>query len=72
MKYLRWITTKDMEFFRVKKDIPFMKYSKISAVISTTVFILAVIFIVIAQLFNNSTWNSKPDVKFQLSGHIIA
>jgi len=34
-----------MEFFRVKKDIPFMKYSKISAVISTTVFILAVFFI---------------------------
>ena len=39
-----------MEFFRVKKDIPFMKYSKISAVISTTVFILAVIFIVIRGL----------------------
>ncbi len=34
-----------MEIFRVKKDIPFMKYSKISAVISTTVFILAVFFI---------------------------
>ena len=39
-----------MEFFRVKKDIPFMKYSKISAVISTTVFILAVFFIVIRGL----------------------
>ena len=39
-----------MEIFRVKKDIPFMKYSKISAVISTTVFILAVLFIVIRGL----------------------
>jgi len=39
-----------MEFFRVKKDIPFMKYSKISAVISTTVFILAVFFIIIRGL----------------------
>jgi preprotein translocase subunit SecF len=39
-----------MEFFRVKKDIPFMKYSKISAVISTTAFILAVFFIVIRGL----------------------
>ena len=39
-----------MEFFRVKKDIPFMKFSKISAVISTTAFILAVFFIVIRGL----------------------
>jgi len=50
VKFLRWITTKDMEFFRVKKDIPFMKYSKISAVISTTAFILAVLFIIIRGL----------------------
>ena len=50
MKFLRWITTKDMEFFRVKKDIPFMKYSKISAVISTTAFILAVFFLVFRGL----------------------
>ena len=50
MKYLRWIITKDMEIFRVKKDIPFMKYSKISAVLSTTVFILAIFFIVIRGL----------------------
>jgi preprotein translocase subunit SecF len=50
VKFLKWITTKDMEFFRVKKDIPFMKYSKISAVISTTAFILAVFFIVIRGL----------------------
>ncbi|MAR99818.1 MAG: protein translocase subunit SecF [Nitrosomonadales bacterium] len=34
-----------MEIFRVKKDIPFMKYSKISAVISITTFILAIFFI---------------------------
>ena len=39
-----------MEFFRVKKDIPFMKYSRISAVISTTVFILAILFIVFRGL----------------------
>ncbi|MDC0126964.1 protein translocase subunit SecF [Methylophilaceae bacterium] len=39
-----------MEFFRVKKDIPFMKYSKISAVISTTVFILAIFFIIVRGL----------------------
>ena len=39
-----------MEFFRVKKDIPFMKYSRISAVISTTAFILAILFIVFRGL----------------------
>ena len=39
-----------MEIFRVKKDIPFMKYSKISAVISTTAFILAVLFIIFRGL----------------------
>jgi len=39
-----------MEFFRVKKDVPFMKYSKISAVISTTAFILAVLFIIFRGL----------------------
>ena len=39
-----------MEFFRVKKDIPFMKYSRISAVISTTVFISAILFIVFRGL----------------------
>ena len=46
MKYLKWKITKDMEIFRVKKDIPFMKYSRISAVISITTFILAIFFIV--------------------------
>ena len=39
-----------MEFFRVKKDIAFMKYSRISAVISTTAFILAIFFIVFRGL----------------------
>ena len=39
-----------MEFFRVKKDIPFMKYSRISAVISTTAFILAIFFIIFRGL----------------------
>ena len=39
-----------MEFFRVKKDIPFMKYSRISAVISTTAFILSVLFIIFRGL----------------------
>ena len=39
-----------MEIFRVKKDIPFMKYSKISAVISTTAFILVVLFIIFRGL----------------------
>jgi len=46
VKYLKWKITKDMEIFRVKKDIPFMKYSRISAVISITTFILAIFFIV--------------------------
>lgn len=50
MKYLKWIITKDMEIFRVKKDIPFMKYSKISAVISITTFILAIFFITLRGL----------------------
>ena len=39
-----------MEIFRVKKDIPFMKYSKISAVISVATFILAVFFIILRGL----------------------
>mgnify|MGYP001587180735 FL=1 len=39
-----------MEIFRVKKDIPFMKYSKISAVISITTFILAIFFITLRGL----------------------
>jgi preprotein translocase subunit SecF len=50
VKYLKWIITKDMEIFRVKKDIPFMKYSKISAVISITTFILAIFFITLRGL----------------------
>jgi preprotein translocase subunit SecF len=39
-----------MEFFRVKKDINFMKYSKISAVISITTFVMAVFFLVTKNL----------------------
>ena len=35
-----------MEFFRVKKDIPFMRYRKLSAVISILTFILAVFFLI--------------------------
>jgi preprotein translocase subunit SecF len=35
-----------MEFFRVKKDIPFMKYRKLSAVISILTFVLAVFFLI--------------------------
>ncbi len=34
-----------MEIFRVKKDIPFMKYSKISAVVSILTFLLSVTFL---------------------------
>ena len=34
-----------MEIFRVKKDIPFMKYRNISAVISTSIFILSIAFL---------------------------
>ena len=34
-----------MEIFRVKKDIPFMKYRSISAVISTSIFILSIAFL---------------------------
>ncbi|KRO78303.1 MAG: protein translocase subunit SecF [Nitrosomonadales bacterium] len=39
-----------MEIFRVKKDIPFMKYRGISAVISTLTFVLAVAFLSIKGL----------------------
>tara|TARA_B100000035_G_scaffold315452_1_gene336376 strand:+ start:10462 stop:11400 length:939 start_codon:yes stop_codon:yes gene_type:complete len=39
-----------MEIFRVKKDIPFMKYRSISAVISTSIFILSVVFLVLKGL----------------------
>lgn len=35
-----------MEFFRVKKDIPFMRYRKLSAVISILTFFLAVFFLI--------------------------
>lgn len=34
-----------MEIFRVKNDIPFMKYRSISAVISTSIFILSIAFL---------------------------
>ena len=34
-----------MEIFRVKKDIPFMKYRSISAIISTSIFILSIAFL---------------------------
>ena len=34
-----------MEIFRVKNDIPFMKYRNISAVISTSIFILSIAFL---------------------------
>jgi len=39
-----------MEIFRVKKDIPFMKYRGMSAVISTLTFVLAVAFLSIKGL----------------------
>lgn len=35
-----------MEFFRVKKDIPFMRYRKLSAFISILTFVLAVFFLI--------------------------
>ena len=35
-----------MEFFRVKKDIPFMRYRKLSAIISILTFVLAVFFLI--------------------------
>ena len=39
-----------MEIFRVKKDIPFMKYRSISAVISTSIFILSIAFLIFKGL----------------------
>ena len=39
-----------MEIFRVKKDIPFMKYRGISAVISTSIFILSIAFLIFKGL----------------------
>jgi preprotein translocase subunit SecF len=39
-----------MEIFRVKKDIPFMKYRNISAVISTSIFILSIAFLIFKGL----------------------
>ena len=39
-----------MEIFRVKKDIPFMKYRGISAIISTLIFVLAIAFLSIKGL----------------------
>ena len=39
-----------MEIFRVKNDIPFMKYRSISAVISTSIFILSIAFLIFKGL----------------------
>ncbi len=39
-----------MEFFRVKKDIPFMKFRKISAIISTSIFIASILFLIFRGL----------------------
>ena len=39
-----------MEFFRVKKDIPFMKFRKISAIISTSIFIASILFLMFRGL----------------------
>jgi len=39
-----------MEIFRVKKDIPFMKFRKISGIISTSIFIASILFLVFRGL----------------------
>jgi len=39
-----------MEFFRVKTDIPFMKFRKISAIISTSIFIASILFLIFRGL----------------------
>ena len=39
-----------MEIFRVKKDIPFMSYRRLSAIISILTFVLAVSFLVLKGL----------------------
>ena len=39
-----------MEIFRVKKDIPFMSYRRLSAVISIITFVLAISFLVLKGL----------------------
>ncbi len=39
-----------MEIFRVKKDIPFMSYRRISAVISVAIFFFSVLFLIIRGL----------------------
>ncbi len=35
-----------MEFFRLQRDIPFMKYAKVTAFVSAATFVLAVVFLV--------------------------
>ncbi|MEO5573350.1 MAG: protein translocase subunit SecF [Gammaproteobacteria bacterium] len=39
-----------MEFFKIKKDIPFMSYARITAFISVGTFVLAVVFLVMRGL----------------------
>lgn len=39
-----------MEFFQIKKDIPFMSYARVTAFISAGTFVLAVIFLVLRGL----------------------
>jgi len=39
-----------MKFFRVKTDIPFMKFRKISAIISTSIFIASILFLIFRGL----------------------
>lgn len=35
-----------MEFFRIKRDIPFMKYARVTSLVSLATFLLAVVFLV--------------------------
>lgn len=37
-----------MEFFKIKRDIPFMSYGKLTTAISLITFILAVFFLLLA------------------------
>lgn len=39
-----------MEFFRIKNDIPFMSYAKLTAIISVITFLAAIIFLVVRGL----------------------